>query len=185
MQLHALWIFSRAGECVFYEEWETSDGGNRGAVAENPVRQLQAAAQAQGSASAEGDAHAPLPLDEKHKLMFGMLYSLKKITEQCVPQRAEAPGADGGLKGFATNSYKLHFFESASRVKIVLLTEPNAPDLQETLRSIYSDIYVEYVVKNPRYDVLGTEQISSQNCELFMEHFQRKMAALAGSSKAK
>lgn len=36
-------------------------------------------------------------------------------------------------------------------VQIVLLTDPRMGDLSEALKYIYSNIYVEYVVKNPLY----------------------------------
>jgi trafficking protein particle complex subunit 1 len=206
--LHALWIFSRVGECVFYEEWEErrrqsagaggNGGNNTGNSSSSVVRQLEREAQAAGNAApGEGGASSgsdhqgqpggqnegALSLDESHKLMYGMLYSLKALLEQVIPAGAERPGADGGLRCFSTNSYKLHFFESATRVKIVLLTEPAAPDLHEALQGLYSDIYVSFVVQNPRYDVsTGAEPITKQNCEQFVEQFQRRMSSLAGGS---
>lgn len=197
VQLHALWVFSRRGHCVYYEEFysgSASSSSNASASAPSsstsaPVKQLQAqaiaAAEAAGDAPAGSSADAvkgrsKLPLDEIHKLMYGMLYSLKRLVEKCTPTSAEPAGADAGLKGFVTNAYRLHFIESASRLKLVLMTEPGAPDLQDTLRSIFSNIYVEHVAKNPRYDAAsGLEPITSQNCEHFVDNLRREMQLLA------
>eukprot|EP01133_Synstelium_polycarpum_P000246 gene246-299_t len=64
---------------------------------------------------------------------------------------------------FKTTTYKLHFYETLSCVKFVILSDPNTPDLREELKKIYSSIFVEYVVKNPLY-----QPNSLIKCELFI-----------------
>ena len=79
---------------------------------------------------------------------------------------------------FRTNTYKLHFFESASRLRFVLLTEPNAPDLRGVLGALYADDFVPHVAMNPRYSNNGSEPITEANCDLFLAALRARIAAL-------
>ncbi|KYR02327.1 hypothetical protein DLAC_01158 [Tieghemostelium lacteum] len=56
-----------------------------------------------------------------------------------------------GFHCFKTSAYKLHYYETLSCIKFIVLTDPNTPDLREELKKIYSSIFVEYVIKNPLY----------------------------------
>ncbi|XXG84837.1 hypothetical protein AAC387_Pa11g0059 [Persea americana] len=106
---------------------------------------------------------------QDHKLMFGLLFSLKSFTAKMDPTTIEKgnlgvpqlPGQGCSFHSFRTNTYKLSFMESPSGIKIILVTHPKTGDLREALKYIYS-IYVEYVVKNPLYTP-GTPI----RCELF------------------
>lgn len=46
---------------------------------------------------------------------------------------------------------KPHPCVSMGNLQIVLVTDPKMGDLRDALNYIYSNIYVEYVVKNPLY----------------------------------
>mgnify|MGYP002776100053 FL=1 len=48
-------------------------------------------------------------------------------------------------------SYEKPYISSIFSTQIVLVTDPAMGDLREALRYIYSNIYVEYVIKNPLY----------------------------------
>eukprot|EP00744_Colponema_vietnamica_P018815 GILI01026571.1.p1 GENE.GILI01026571.1~~GILI01026571.1.p1 ORF type:complete len:140 (+),score=52.14 GILI01026571.1:149-568(+) len=84
-------------------------------------------------------------IEEEKKLMFGLLWSLKSFTQKISPKPVTA------FNSYTTPLYKLHFFETASGLKFVLLTDPSAGDLKEELRAIYSGIFIPYVVRNPLY----------------------------------
>lgn len=60
-------------------------------------------------------------------------------------------GGGCSFKSFKTATYKLHFFEAPSGLKMILTTAPNIGNLAECMDHIYGDIFVEYVVKNPLY----------------------------------
>ncbi|XP_055828781.1 uncharacterized protein LOC129896828 [Solanum dulcamara] len=95
---------------------------------------------------------------QDHKLMFGLLFSLKSLTAKMDPTSAEKgnlgvpqlPGQGCSFHSFRTNTYKLSFMESPSGIKIILVTHPRTGDLRESLKYIYN-LYVEYVVKNLLY----------------------------------
>ncbi|KAK7315156.1 hypothetical protein VNO77_33689 [Canavalia gladiata] len=99
-----------------------------------------------------------LNAQQDHKLMFGLLFSLKSLTAKMDPTSAEKgnlgmpqlPGQGCSFHSFRTNTYKLSFMETPSGIKIILVTHPRTGDLRESLKYIYN-LYVEYVVKNPLY----------------------------------
>nr|XP_043612190.1 trafficking protein particle complex subunit 1 [Erigeron canadensis]XP_043612197.1 trafficking protein particle complex subunit 1 [Erigeron canadensis]XP_043612205.1 trafficking protein particle complex subunit 1 [Erigeron canadensis]XP_043612210.1 trafficking protein particle complex subunit 1 [Erigeron canadensis] len=99
-----------------------------------------------------------LDSNQDHKLMFGLLFSLKSLTAKMDPSSGDKgnlgvpqlPGQGCSFHSFRTNTYKLSFMESPSGIKIILVTHPKTSDLRESLKYIYN-LYVEYVVKNPLY----------------------------------
>ena len=51
---------------------------------------------------------------------------------------------------YRTNAYKLHFYETLSKIRFVMLTDPwaeTAP-IREAMRYIHEAVYVEAVSKN-------------------------------------
>jgi hypothetical protein len=55
------------------------------------------------------------------------------------------------FSSFRTNNYKLHFLESPSGLKLLLVTDPTVGNLADQLNHIYSALFVELVAKNPLY----------------------------------
>mmetsp|Transcript_36672 Transcript_36672/g.59268 ORF Transcript_36672/g.59268 Transcript_36672/m.59268 type:complete len:142 (+) Transcript_36672:67-492(+) len=114
MTVYNLYIFSRSGVCLFYEEWSR--------------RKLDMSA------------------SEDRKLMFGLLFSMKAFVNKLSPK----PSTEG-FHSFRTNAFKLHYYETPSGLRFVLNTDANAGDLRETLKYIYSQIYVPIALRNPLY----------------------------------
>lgn len=48
---------------------------------------------------------------------------------------------------YKTSKYRLHYFETPSNIKFVMLTDPKMESLRLVLHQIYVSLYVEYVVK--------------------------------------
>eukprot|EP00743_Colponemidia_sp_Colp-15_P006321 GILK01006800.1.p1 GENE.GILK01006800.1~~GILK01006800.1.p1 ORF type:complete len:139 (-),score=6.21 GILK01006800.1:214-630(-) len=82
---------------------------------------------------------------EDQKLVFGLLWSLKSFTQKIAPRPVNT------FNSFTTPTYKMHCFETGSGLKFILNTDPSVGDLKEDLRHLYSNVYVEYVSKNPLY----------------------------------
>ncbi|GER49213.1 trafficking protein particle complex subunit 1 [Striga asiatica] len=67
-----------------------------------------------------------LSSQQDHKLMFGLLFSLKSLTAKMDPTSAEKgnlgvpqlPGQGCSFHSFRTNTYKLSFMESPSGIKV-------------------------------------------------------------------
>ena len=87
---------------------------------------------------------AGISRDEEFKLMYGMIFSIKSLLT-----RLSTTNAKEGFVSYTTSKYKLHFYETPTGLKFVLNTDTNVGDIQDTLRDVYSKLYVEYVVRNP------------------------------------
>jgi len=109
-------------------------------------------------------------LAEEQKLMFGMLFSLKSFVTKTSPKPIDDKT---GFHCYKTSTYKLHFYETPTSVKFIILSDPNTPDLREDLKKLYSQIYVEYVVKNPLYKLNDVIK-----CEYFIQYLQKFIKAL-------
>jgi trafficking protein particle complex subunit 1 len=77
------------------------------------------------------------------KLIYGLVFSL------CQFCSGIAPKPTSSFNSFKTETYKLHYYCSPTKYKFILLTDPNAGNLNDFLKDIYSTIFVEYVLKNP------------------------------------
>lgn len=82
--------------------------------------------------------------EEEAKLMYGMIFSIKSFVTKVSPVDLRE-----GYLTYCTNKYRLHLFETPSRIKFVLNTDVGAQGIKELLHQIYTQVYVEYVVFNP------------------------------------
>lgn len=63
-------------------------------------------------------------------------------------------GRDFGLNGgtddsssfvtYRTSQYKLHYYETPTNIKFVMLTDVKSPNMRVALQQIYINLYVEY-----------------------------------------
>ena len=74
-----------------------------------------------------------------------------------------------GFLGYKTSAYKLHYFETPSGLKFVLNTDPNVGSMREVLRQIYTQVYVEFVARNP---------LAQMNQEIKSELFEKNLDTL-------
>jgi hypothetical protein len=80
----------------------------------------------------------------------------------------------GIVKNYSTDVYSLHYFESLTGLRFVLLTSRGSGDLSGVLRDIYLNVYVDTVIRNPLY--VPGKSIQSQ---LFLSKLDSSIKALA------
>ncbi|KDN45542.1 hypothetical protein RSAG8_04866, partial [Rhizoctonia solani AG-8 WAC10335] len=56
---------------------------------------------------------------------------------------------DEAFSSYTTATYKLHYFETMSGYKFIMLTDPSADALRFILRQISTGPFIEHVVRNP------------------------------------
>ena len=67
---------------------------------------------------------------------------------------------------YRTGHYKLHYYETPTSLKFVMVTDTKTNNLRIVLHQIYVSLYVEFVVKNPLSPIEHPGGIGV-NCELF------------------
>lgn len=58
-------------------------------------------------------------------------------------------GQDDLFLSYRTGEYKLHYFETPTQLKFVMLTDTRVGSMRTVLHQIWATLYVEYVVKSP------------------------------------
>ncbi|KAI9183443.1 Trafficking protein particle complex subunit 1 [Blastocladiella emersonii ATCC 22665] len=88
-----------------------------------------------------------LDASEQNKLVYGVIYSARNL----VNKLRREPASDAPFLAFSTSHYKLHYYETPTSLKLVMITGTGVDTqaVRDVLRAIYRDIYVEHVAKNP------------------------------------
>ncbi|CAI5451013.1 unnamed protein product [Caenorhabditis angaria] len=69
---------------------------------------------------------------QEYKLVFGMMLSMKSFSE-----RLATADSNQTVNFYKTSTYKMTFLESATGIKILINTDPNANGIRELLHKIY------------------------------------------------
>jgi hypothetical protein len=74
---------------------------------------------------------------------------------------------------YRTSQYKLHYYETPTNTKFVMLTDTKSGSMRIALQQIYVNCYVEYVVKNPLSPVEhpGGVGVNNELFEASLEQF--------------
>ncbi|KAM0699742.1 hypothetical protein Q7P36_000745 [Cladosporium allicinum] len=130
MSVYSFYIFDRHTECIYTKRW------TKAAVQRNSAT----------NALSNGDVPAvtrkALTVEDDAKLIFGTVFSLRRIVRQL-------GGDDDSFLSYRTGEYKMHYFETPTQLKFVMLTDTRVGNMRTVLHQIWATLYVEYVVKNP------------------------------------
>lgn len=74
---------------------------------------------------------------EQAKLVFGVIFSLRNMVKKL-------SGPDDSFLCYRTGHYKLHYYETITSVRFVMLTDVRTESLRASLHQIYVNLYVEY-----------------------------------------
>ncbi|KAK7909465.1 hypothetical protein WMY93_014149 [Mugilogobius chulae] len=128
MTVHNLYIFDRNGNCLFYNEWNRK---KQAGISKDEYKQMRM-------------FQLEMRKYLEFKLMYGMLFSIRSFVSKMSPLDMK-----DGFLSFQTSKYRLHFYETPSGLKFVLNTDLSVSNARDTLQHIYSNLYVEHIVKNP------------------------------------
>ncbi|KAL2127707.1 hypothetical protein VTI74DRAFT_10288 [Chaetomium olivicolor] len=84
-------------------------------------------------------------------------------------------GDDDAFVSYRTAHYKLHYYETASSLRLIMLTDTATLSMRNVLHQIYINLWVEYVVKNPLSPVehKGGAGVRNELFELGLDQFVR------------
>ncbi|PSR93939.1 Longin-like domain-containing protein [Coniella lustricola] len=71
------------------------------------------------------------------KLIFGTVFSLRNIVRKL-------GGEDDAFISFRTGQYRLHYYETPTNLRFVLLTDTATMSMRNVLHQIYINLWVEY-----------------------------------------
>ncbi|KAK5713046.1 Trafficking protein particle complex subunit BET5 [Elasticomyces elasticus] len=131
MSVYSFYIFDRHTECIY---------SKRFTQAPPPAPTKSTSALSNGAVSASL-RRANKDSDDA-KLVFGTIFSLRRMCKQL-------GGADDQFLSYRTGEYKLHYFETPTQLRLVMLTSPQVGNMRTVLHQIWSTLFVEYVVKSP------------------------------------
>ncbi|KAF7550029.1 hypothetical protein G7046_g8151 [Stylonectria norvegica] len=147
MVVYSFYIFDRHTECIYAKSWHTE-----------ATPDLPHPERTRATSSGSDDA----------KLIFGTVFSLRNMARKL-------GGDDDAFISYRTAQYKLHFYETPSNLRFVLLTDTTTMSMRNVLHQIYINLWVEYVVKNPLSPVehkLG-DGVKNELFELGVDQFIR------------
>ncbi|KAK2069254.1 hypothetical protein P8C59_003851 [Phyllachora maydis] len=182
MAIYSFYIFDRHTECVFYKSWVPTQGAAKPAADSFASTGAAAAANGAGTGPGHGtkggrfggpakgksDASAGARGGDDAKLVFGTIFSLRHMVRKL-------GGDDDALISYRTGQYKLHYYETPTNTRFVMLTDTAAMSMRSVLHQIYINLWVEYVVKNPLSPVehKGGEGVTNELFELGLDQFVR------------
>ncbi|KAI9746505.1 MAG: TRAPP subunit bet5 [Claussenomyces sp. TS43310] len=171
MVVYSFYIFDRHTECIYSRLWARQDrpASLSGAKSARPTSDSSAASNAApvdlGPARARP---AKLSAQDDAKLIFGTIFSLRNMVRKL-------GGQDDSFISYRTGQYKLHYYETPTNIKFVMLTDTQTLNMRNVLYQIYVNLYVEFVVKNPLAPVEhhGGEGVANELFELSLDQFVR------------
>jgi trafficking protein particle complex subunit 1 len=127
-------------ECVYTKSWLPTNGlGDPAGSSVVKGARAQAGGKDNSSKKAADDA----------KLIFGTIFSLRNMVRKL-------GGDDDALISFRTGQYKLHYYETPTNLRFVLLTDTATMSMRNVMHQIYINLWVEYgTLTAPGGDILS------------------------------
>lgn len=139
---HYLFIFDRRGKCLFKRFWNHKGiaGSSGGSLSSSSV-----------TTSSTTTTAAALKEDERAKLVYGMLFSLKQL----IPTLSPGEVKEDGIRSLSTETITLHALESSTGMRFALCTShanrKKQAEIRLLLERMYSELYVDFVLQDPSY----------------------------------
>ncbi|KAJ5214693.1 hypothetical protein N7449_001862 [Penicillium cf. viridicatum] len=155
MVVYSFYIFDRHAECIYKRRWLPRPTSTVGKSRSDTV----------SGAAPTGLGQTVRSTDDDSKLVFGTVFSLRNMVRKL-------GGEDDNFVSFTTSQYKLHYYETPTNIKFVMLTDLKSPSMRIALQQIYINLFVEYVVKNPLSPTEHPGGVGVNN-ELFEESLEQ------------
>ncbi|KAM5440244.1 Trafficking protein particle complex subunit BET5 [Microsporum canis] len=132
MVVYSFFIFDRHAECIYQRQWYPRSGAVGGAAGKDSHSSDGTGALSNGLPK---DSHKSGSTDTR--LVFGAVFSLRNMVRKL-------GGEDDNFVCYRTGQYKLHYYETPTNLKFVMMTDTKANNMRLALHQIYVNLYVEY-----------------------------------------
>ncbi|KAI5790100.1 Longin-like domain-containing protein [Geopyxis carbonaria] len=173
MPIYSFYIFDRHCECIYIKQWHEGERPFRNPTTSStspqiPDRRLSAGSKVATEIPISSRHVGRLSIQDDAKLVFGVVFSLRNMVRKL-------SGLDDAFVSYRTGAYKLHYYETPTNLKFVMLTDIKMNNLRVVLHQIYVNLYVEYVVKNPLSPIehQGGIGVAVELFEMGLESFVR------------
>ncbi|CAG8444556.1 8269_t:CDS:2 [Diversispora eburnea] len=194
-----MYIFDRHCECIFYTDWNRHRKSGSGSAVGTTSSSTSMNGQHDGdSGGSSSPAHSVannhltshhsttsqltsttsmfsdsrlINIEEESKLVYGVILSLRNFVRKL-------SGSQDGFLSYRTSNYKLHYYETPTGLKFVINTDIMVDSLRPVLRQIYTNFYVEYVVKNPLSPIEhpGGEGVNNEYFKVAVDKFVKTLS---------
>jgi trafficking protein particle complex subunit 1 len=167
MPIHSLHIFDRRGKTLFSKRFIRDEKEPPKVLlpsSDDPVTSIEniEATKAAFDIRAEYEEH----LEEQRKLIFGMLFSLREVSNSLSPtENNNVATADKGLHSVTTGTSTLFNYESNSGVRFAMYithgstpgagastnTINNSATIRSSLKFIADELWIQCVILSPLY----------------------------------
>ncbi|BDD61996.1 hypothetical protein MAP00_007002 [Monascus purpureus] len=158
MVVYSFYIFDRHAECIYRRRWLPRPASIVG-KSSRPTSDTPTLSNGISPALEKLGRTA----DDDAKLVFGTVFSLRNMVRKL-------GGDDDSFISYTTNQYKLHFYETPTNTKFVMITDIKSPSMRIALQQIYINLYVEYGRWRRCY-ILRTDDFHQQRLTRFSSIF--------------
>ncbi|KAI9785007.1 MAG: TRAPP subunit bet5 [Geoglossum umbratile] len=185
MVVYSFYIFDRHTECIYRKQWLSGPASSSAAATTTKALRPQSGSSIVSAGEPDNGPARPRPArlsaEDDAKLIFGTVFSLRNMVRKLggpddhaglLPEAHTTENFDSFVS-YRTGQYKLHYYETPTNLKFVMLTDIKTNNLRMVLHQIYVSLYVEFVVKNPLSPVEhpGGEGVANELFEMGLESF--------------
>lgn len=126
--LHDHFILTSTAECIYTKTWLPASQ-----AAPPPTLPGSKPAAAPAAPSSKQLTRA----SDDAKLIFGTVFSLRNIVRKL-------GGQDDAFISYRTGQYRMHYYETPTNLRFVMLTDTATMSMRNVLHQIYINLWVEY-----------------------------------------
>ena len=103
-------------------------------------------------------------------LLLGLISAMSSLA-QCI-----GPVPSRSFSTLVTGEYKLHLFETPSQYQFIIFSGTDTRDLQEEMKTIYAQLFIPLVLRNPLFDASST--VFTETCPVFVNRLRSHLIAI-------
>jgi len=135
--------YAFAAECIYSRLWTRQQSSDRPLSSSSILNSSRPSSHPPSpppintSLAVSSSRQPRLSAADDAKLIFGTIFSLRNMVRKL-------GGEDDSFISYRTSQYKLHYYETPTSIKFVMLTDTGSQNMRNVLHQIYVNLYVEF-----------------------------------------